>query len=95
MHIILADVSRIGARMHRDAICAGIQTGTRGAHDIRFMTTARIAQNRNLVDVDAKAGAHVLRSPGMMTELGSSGTTNTARPVKGLSTAAGPGAMGI
>lgn len=56
MDVGFADMAGIGTRMHGDALCAGIEAGTRRTHDVGFATAARIAQHGDLVDIDAQRG---------------------------------------
>jgi hypothetical protein len=42
--------------MHGDAMRTGIQAGLGGAHHVRFGAAARVAQDGDLVDVDAELG---------------------------------------
>jgi hypothetical protein len=54
--IVGADVARVGARVHGDAVRASIQADTRCGDDIGLAATARIAQHRDLVEIDAENG---------------------------------------
>ena len=54
------DVTLIRARMHGDAVGAGFDGGFCGFQHRRLRAAARIAQNRDLVDVDAECGHALL-----------------------------------
>ena len=56
-HVVAADVARIGARVHGDALRPGLQAQRGGAHDARDAEVARVAQQRDLVDVDRQRAA--------------------------------------
>ena len=51
-------MTRIRARMHGQAMRTGIQAGACRLGHIRLTTTTRIAQQGNLVEVDAERGHH-------------------------------------
>lgn len=55
-HVLGGDVASIRSRMHGDAMRSGIQAGLGGTHHIGFGTTARVAQDGDLVDVDTELG---------------------------------------
>ena len=54
-HIFVADVTAVFAQMRGDAIGAGVDGEFGGAQRIRHVAAARIAQSRDMIDVDAKA----------------------------------------
>ena len=53
--IVRRDVPAIGARVHGDAVHAGVQADGNGVEHARHAAAARIAQRRDLVDVDRQA----------------------------------------
>src|SRR5690606_14287390 len=55
-HVVMADVARVRTRMHGDAVRAGIEAGPRGADHVGIAATTRVAQHRDLVEVDAEPG---------------------------------------
>src|SRR5690606_37398762 len=57
-HVVVAGVAGIGARVHGNAVRAGIQAGAGGAQHVGIAAAARIAQHRDLVEVDAEVAAH-------------------------------------
>ncbi len=52
---MIGDVAAILAQMRRDAVRPGLRGDTRGAHRIGVAAAARIADRRDVVDVDAEA----------------------------------------
>ena len=56
MHIVGADVAPVRPRMHGDAGGARFQNRPGAGHHVRSRTFARIAQPRDLVDVDRQRG---------------------------------------
>src|SRR5690606_3301055 len=56
MDVVLADVARVRARVHGDAVRAGVEACARGADDVGFTSAAGVAQHGDLVEVDAEAG---------------------------------------
>ena len=53
-HILVGDVARVGTRMHRDAVASGVEAGARRLQNVGKIFAARVAQQRDLVDVDAE-----------------------------------------
>ncbi len=64
--VVVADVAAILAQMRRDAVGAGLDRDLRGTHRIGIAPAARIADGRDVVDVDAEAkrreGSHAVSS---------------------------------
>lgn len=56
MDIIATDVTRIWPRMHRQAVGACIQACTSSLQNIGHLATTRIAQDRDLVEINAECG---------------------------------------
>src|SRR3546814_331575 len=56
MHVVLAGMPCVRARVHGDAVRAGVQAGAGGAQDVGVVAAAGIAQHRDLVEVDAEDG---------------------------------------
>ena len=54
-HVVVADVAAVLAQMRGDAVGAGLDRGERRAHGIGTRSAARIAQGRDVIDIDAKA----------------------------------------
>ena len=54
-HVLVADMAAVLAQMRGDAVGAGLDRDQRGAHRIGMSAAARVAQGRDVVDVDAKA----------------------------------------
>lgn len=50
-HVVVADVARIGTRVHRDAVGSEALDVLRRAHDVGHVAAARIADDGNLIDV--------------------------------------------
>ena len=59
--IVRADVALIGARVHGDAVRAGLQRQRRSTQHAGNAQLARVAQQRDLVDVDRQGGATTVR----------------------------------
>ena len=53
-HVLRRDVALIGARMDGDARHAGSKTHGHGVEHARLVAAARVAQRRDLVDVDGE-----------------------------------------
>ena len=53
--IVVADVAAILAQMRRDAVGAGRDREQRGLHRIGMAPAARVADGRDVIDVDAEA----------------------------------------
>ncbi|KAG0754546.1 hypothetical protein G6F24_012394 [Rhizopus arrhizus] len=49
-------MAAVRPRVHGDAMRAGIQAGLGGPHHVRFGAATRVAQDGDLVDVDAELG---------------------------------------
>jgi len=56
MHVSAADMPRVRPRMHGDAVGAGVQRDARSRGDRRDAEAARVAQQRDFVEVDAEPG---------------------------------------
>ena len=54
-NIVVADVAAVLAQMRRDAVGAGLDREQRGLHGIGMPPAARIADGRDVIDVDAEA----------------------------------------
>ncbi len=52
MHIGAADMALVGSGMHRDAVRTGLQTQRGGARDAGDAQVARVAHQRDFVEVD-------------------------------------------
>ena len=57
VHIAGTDMAFVGARVHRDAIGTGLQAQPGRAQHAGDTQMARVAHQRNLVDVDRQCGA--------------------------------------
>jgi hypothetical protein len=57
VYVLAPDVAFVGARVHGDAVGTRLQAQRRGLDDARNAQVARIAQQRDLVDVDRQRGA--------------------------------------
>src|SRR5690606_25419836 len=55
-YVVGADVARVRARVHGDAVGARVEAGARGTDHVRGLAAARVPQYRDLVDVDAEHG---------------------------------------
>ena len=53
-HVVVADVAAVLAQMRGDAVGAGLDRGQRGAHRIRPLAAPRVAQGRDVIDIDAE-----------------------------------------
>ena len=53
--VFVADVAAVLAQMRRDAVGAGLDRQQRGLHGIGMPPAARIADGRDVIDVDAEA----------------------------------------
>ena len=53
-HVGPADVARVRARVHGDPVGAGVETRARGLNHVGVRSPAGIAQDGNLVEVDAE-----------------------------------------
>ena len=61
--VVVADVAAVFAQMRRDAVGAGLDRDLRGAYGIGMAAAARVADGRDVVDIDAEAemgGRHLL-----------------------------------
>ena len=61
VHVARADVALVGPRVHGDALRAGQHGDARQRHHVGHLERARIAQQRDLVDVDRQRGARIAR----------------------------------
>ncbi len=60
-HVGAADVPFVGARVHGDAVCTGAHYQARRLEHARIADVALIAEQRDLVQVDAELGLDRLR----------------------------------
>ena len=56
MHVVRPDVALVGTRMHGDALRPGGDDGARRVEDAGAASLARVAQPRDLVEVDGEGG---------------------------------------
>ena len=52
--VVVADMAAVFAQMRGDAVGAGLDRELRGAHRIGMAAAARIADGRDMIDVDAE-----------------------------------------
>src|SRR5262249_25895833 len=82
-HIARGDVALVRARMDGDSLRAGLEARVHGVHHTGHAPTARIAQRRDLVDVDREADHPTCFSP----------TSQISRAQREISSASCPSSM--